>query len=593
MKLQELAEQIVRGIRITPSAKVDVGTYRVITSKNFTNGILELKDNDYFINSINSDDIIIKKDDILISLIGPNFNSIVVINEPKEKLVVANNVAIIKAKNNQYLNTFFNSNTGKKHFLNSARKFSSGVTIPQLSLLNLKNLTIPYFPLDNLNEFVHFSSTSESIYESKIAQSLILKLESIGWEVKQEVRIKTGSQSIILDLALYKNGTIDSFIEIKRQSRNQFAHIRPELNNQLDKYLSIVQTKYCYCFFDGRLLKYENSKFTHQDDFPYPQEQSHSNSTIDFDFFNEVLNENLRLKEELKNKSPIKEILNKLTKLSEEVYIINATTSRTEKKVDSIIHLLSKLSNDFEETKGTSLDIQEKILKLNKQLDESVSNILNNQNVSLADYKDILEQWFSFEWDKFEDLSKSFLPSAEYLFDNLKKLENPDLSPFILQYCRALENEMLNKIFRNYVKSIQNREIEFEEIFAWDLELKENKKPKSESSYRFARHIQKCLKSEESKWFFELGTMRIYLEYLTGKTIRKSPILQDFKDYLLSFFDSNILDAEFLIMIKETTEDYRNKAAHPNKISFEDATIGKVKIKNLLKKFLEMYEYAT
>ena len=98
---------------------------------------------------------------------------------------------------------------------------------------------------------------------------------------------------------------------------------------------------------------------------------------------------------------------------------------------------------------------------------------------------------------------------------------------------------------------------------------------------------------DESKWFFELGTMRIYLEYLTGKTADKSPILKDFKAYLLSFFNSNILDAEFLIKIKETTEEFRNKAAHPNKISTEEATKGKMMIKNLLKCFLEYYQSAT
>jgi hypothetical protein len=68
-------------------------------------------------------------------------------------------------------------------------------------------------------------------------------------------------------------------------------------------------------------------------------------------------------------------------------------------------------------------------------------------------------------------------------------------------------------------------------------------------------------------------------------------LLQDFNDFLLSFFSAHILDTEFLITIKEATEEYRNKAAHPNKISVDDATTGKVKIKNILKKFLEMYEY--
>jgi len=587
IKLQELAEKIITGRAISPSQKNESGDYRVISPKNFSDGVLELKDNDYYINNTSFKPYIIEKGDILISLIGPNFYSVVISNIPDEPLTITHHVAVIKSKNNHYLNTFFNSNTGKKHFIDIARKFSSGVNIPQLSIIKLKSLTIPFFPLNDLNEFVKFEPKSGSIYDTQITESLVIKLESIGWEVKREFRIRVGSTFVILDLALFRIGVFETFVEIKRYPKIEFAHNNSGLKGQLNHHLRKTESTYCYCFYNGKLSKYDTESFTPLNDFPYPEPITNNSPSIDFEFFKEVLDENLRLKEELsKNKS----IQKQLTQISKDIFIIKSTTSRTEEKIDSILSLITSLDSDFKETKNTGLDLHEKLLKLNKQLDSSISEILDNHKVSIASYRDILEQWFSFEWNKFEELSRSYLPSAEYLFDNLKKLENPDLSPFILQYCRALENEMLNKIFRNYIKSLQNRNIDFDNEFSWDIELKENRRPKSESSYKFARHIQKCLKADESKWFFELGTMRIYLEYLTGKTVNKSPLLQDFKSYLLSFFHSNILDAEFLIKIKETTEEYRNKAAHPNRISFEDATIGKVKIKNLLKKFLEMYE---
>lgn len=587
IKLQELAEKIITGRAISPSQKNESGDYRVISPKNFSDGVLELKDNDYYINNTSFKPYIIEKGDILISLIGPNFYSVVISNIPDEPLTITHHVAVIKSKNNHYLNTFFNSNTGKKHFIDIARKFSSGVNIPQLSIIKLKSLTIPFFPLNDLNEFVKFEPKSGSIYDTQITESLVIKLESIGWEVKREFRIRVGSTFVILDLALFRIGVFETFVEIKRYPKIEFAHNNSGLKGQLNHHLRKTESTYCYCFYNGKLSKYDTESFTPLNDFPYPEPITNNSPSIDFEFFKEVLDENLRLKEELsKNKS----IQKQLTQISKDIFIIKSTTSRTEEKIDSILSLITSLDSDFKETKNTGLDLHEKLLKLNKQLDSSISEILANHKVSIASYRDILEQWFSFEWNKFEELSRSYLPSAEYLFDNLKKLENPDLSPFILQYCRALENEMLNKIFRNYIKSLQNRNIDFDNEFSWDIELKENRRPKSESSYKFARHIQKCLKADESKWFFELGTMRIYLEYLTGKTVNKSPLLQDFKSYLLSFFHSNILDAEFLIKIKETTEEYRNKAAHPNRISFEDATIGKVKIKNLLKKFLEMYE---
>ena len=115
-KLQELAERIIKGKPISPSQKHESGVYRVISPKNFSKGTLELQENDYYINPTDFNPCVIEKGDILISLIGPNFHSVVINDIPNEPLTINHYVALIKSKNNHYLNTFFNSNTGKKHF---------------------------------------------------------------------------------------------------------------------------------------------------------------------------------------------------------------------------------------------------------------------------------------------------------------------------------------------------------------------------------------------------------------------------------------------------------------------------------------------
>lgn len=212
--------------------------------------------------------------------------------------------------------------------------------------------------------------------------------------VKKDERFKMGAKTLSLDLSLYKNGKFETFIEIKRNSRNELAQSNYKLKNQLNEYLTISNAKYAICFFDGQFFKYVDDQFIPQTDFPSPEKEKGNTSSMDFEFFREILDENIRLKEE-HNKNHFDEKM--LTQLGNDLYIIKTTISRMEGKLDTMLDILSNLTNEFKETKSTSLEIQEKVLKLNKQLDKSISEILENHTVSIAPYQDILEQWFSFE----------------------------------------------------------------------------------------------------------------------------------------------------------------------------------------------------
>lgn len=259
-----------------------------------------------------------------------------------------------------------------------------------------------------------------------------------------------------------------------------------------------------------------------------------------------------------------------------------------ENKIDDIKTVIFNLSVDFKEIQDLPREIEEKISRLNKKLEEQISN-LHFEQKQIDTYIKEIKNWFEY-YDLLETKSQKYLPEAEYIFDHISKLDNPDYSPFILQYCRALENELLSKIFRAYVQSLIDRNLDFETYFAWDLGKKASGKPNDDNTFRLSKHIQKCLTKNTDDWFFELGSMEVNLRYLTGRTIEKSPLLQDLKEFVLNRFEKELLNIEYLDDIKIIIKDYRNQSAHPNLMDTEKATTFHKQMKECLINLMENYK---
>ena len=267
---------------------------------------------------------------------------------------------------------------------------------------------------------------------------------------------------------------------------------------------------------------------------------------------------------------------------------VMSTMGRIENKVDDVKSILTELVSDFNSIKKLPREIDDRINRLNQNLDTKLNELISDQK-QLDFYITEIKRWFDF-YDLLETKSKKYLPEAEYIFDHISKLENPDYSPFILQYCRALENELLKKIFRAYVQSLIDREIDITKEFEWDFGRKESGKPNSDNTFKLAKHIQRCLKKSEEEWFFELGSMEVNLRYLTGKTAGKSPLLIDLKSFVLDRFEQEILNIEYLDEIKTIIRDYRNQSAHPNLIDTEKAVKFHKEMKECLISLMENYK---
>lgn len=283
--------------------------------------------------------------------------------------------------------------------------------------------------------------------------------------------------------------------------------------------------------------------------------------------------------------SPHEAQLNSMQKTLKEV-LKNQTV--IENKLDDIKSTLVVLTNDFKQIKDLPRDIDEKILRLNENLDSKLESLLKDQK-QIDFYVKEIKRWFDF-YDILEIKSQKYLPEAEYIFDHISKLENPDYSPFILQYCRALENELLKKIFRAYVQSLIDNNVKIEEKFAWDFGKKESGRFNNDNTFRLAKHLKRCLSKSEEEWFFELGSMEVNLRYLTGRTVEKSPLLQDLKSFVLNRFKEEFLNIEYLDEIKTIIRDYRNQSAHPNLIDTEKAVKFHKQMKECLISLMENYK---
>lgn len=220
---------------------------------------------------------------------------------------------------------------------------------------------------------------------------------------------------------------------------------------------------------------------------------------------------------------------------------------RLQQEIDSLNdHLISlrKLMNIGEN------DDEQHIQEVIKQMEQWITKSVASQSLSIENYISVVCSWLT-GWERLDDASQSFLPQAELLFDNIPQTKSKDYSPFIIQYCRALENELLTKLFVAYTQNLHYRHKNINEFLAKDL--------LGQNTSKFA----KMLKNRQH--IYTLGDMSFIMNLLKagGKTLKKSDLLQDFRSFTVRYFSERIVDKNYLDKIDKINKDFRCKAAHP------------------------------
>lgn len=74
-----------------------------------------------------------------------------------------------------------------------------------------------------------------------------------------------------------------------------------------------------------------------------------------------------------------------------------------------------------------------------------------------------------------------------------------------------------------------------------------------------------------------------------GKTLQQSKLLRDFRNFVLAYFEDEILDNEYQNQIETIQKNFRNKAAHPYLLDSALAQQCQKLVRRAIKQFLENY----
>jgi len=279
--------------------------------------------------------------------------------------------------------------------------------------------------------------------------------------------------------------------------------------------------------------------------------------------------EALKKKENKRTKgvSPKTEIINHLKDIKDDVDEIKGDGKKTLKTVNRI---------------DKNMDVLAKIedLKINSDdtnIEETISNIVNliKDKYDFKDVKEYIEsvtKWFKY-WDKLEVLSQNFMVQSEYLYSSIKSSEFDDYSPFVLYSCRALEYELLQKIFVGYHDYINAKYTEKEILFDYNKESL-NSKTVKDIETGIINSFKRYIISGNPK--YTLGDMRLLLNILPSKSKPKGSkrfqallALQELND----FIETKIGDipSKFIKDIENISSNYRNPSAHIGVINKQKA----------------------
>lgn len=263
----------------------------------------------------------------------------------------------------------------------------------------------------------------------------------------------------------------------------------------------------------------------------------------------------------------------KLDKADDNLRSIQHDVEEMNAQLQEVLSCVTTLSGNVIHIKENNLySTEEKVEQIEKAIDKQVSSLSYDVEV----YKKQVIDWLGeANYNKLQPKSQKYLVCAEFLYEHLKKLDDQEMSPFVSEYCRALEFELKSNIFIPFVKNIKK-----------DVHYRKKYDEFTGGGYKKTKRFADAIRKEE--FHIELGTMS-YVLVLLEQGENSSLLLDDLKVFVEKRYKAELFNTEYLgSMVSTIARDYRNAAAHTELISIELANQAKEFIRTAIRKHCEL-----
>lgn len=526
--------------------------------------------------SIESDKIITSAGDILvcITLDGIKWYQL---SDADPKALPGQGIVVIRSTSAAYISTYFSSEQGKQALKNIesrwniSKQFNSYLfdqlnkfKVPIIhtgSLLDLSDLSIMDADEEDLkklsDELLKFKSSIESIENDRRARELFFG--DFGPINLCSYRLESTQLDLFSDDITDAEGQREFLKEKFEKRKERLDKFNPDLNSESESAKNNEQHKQL------------NDALGIEPDYLFKEDIA---IPVNEQGVTELVNDEVQtLKNELNRLDHSAFILFKEF-LEERFKKIQEQLKEVSGKLDDVLSILQGLQNEISQIKALPRDEEERLSRIYIKLDEKVESLLKRDQKSHEMYIEEIKKWFDF-WDELDRSSKSFLPSAEFLYDEIFKMkEAADFSPFVIQYCRTLENEILKKLFVAFHEELLLKGVKRDELVQSSLCIS-----------RYKSFAESVLNDNRE---YTLGTMRYIMSQLREEyeSYQQSLLLQSLKAFIRRYFEENVLEQSFLNSINTITYEFRNKAAHPHILDLQVAKECQVILRKCLIHFM-------
>ena len=374
-------------------------------------------------------------------------------------------------------------------------------------------------------------------YEKEVYSSLSRTLKFKGWSLKTNVRYNKN----IYDIGLFCDDILLTFIEIKRFDNKSSSKkiifsgeltVRKLLNDRFN---------YGFLFLNGKLFLVDKMNSNEIFDFPEPKDFNWL-KTFKNSFSQPITPTNLKLstkriesqyseKYDYHSVSIIGMLLRCMKLLNEKDKQIRILQNENKNLHHDLLDFIKVIRN-------SNCDEDLKIDLINRNSSSYFKSMEGGKNY----FNKYINSWCD-NWNILEMNSKIFIRESENLYNHISE----DYTAFIHGLTKALENEILYKLFHNFLFHYKKNKIDLN----YRIEDSENKGT--------IVVFKKFLKSERMDNFLSLDKMRFIISALFSETNDK--LLIKYRTVYLEYFHKidNIFENHGSI---NKIKEIRNEGAH-------------------------------